>query len=1037
MMEKFTELDQFSKYFNLQFNKKVQYQTSIGAFLTLFLILFGLSLFISQGMEFVYREQPITSIITKFDLNTELLYINRSSLLVAFQVVDKNFIPINDPTIFTMNSHLFINNNTSPTPFRQEKLELEPCSNAYSDFEKLNLTSYYNSKRMNESTFCMKEGTKIIGGEFNTAFFSNIWFQLKFCKNATGQPICKPKIQIEESLRGGYFEFFYIDSLYVASSFTNPLKKIMKNYFVKLDPKMEKMTEMYFKKLQVISDGGAVLIEDWHLNEDFTFDFITEEYQIMTDDGDTFFAFTINSSYNTMEISRRYLDLISFAGDMGGILNLFYLLFSSINEIFIKYKMLEDIFNSLYEFRLEDENPEVEKGLSVLEKFNALLPPTNKTSYDIFRSLGARTKYERRKGICVFRQAPDKDKLEKELKKTNVVNNVNRDFIENYVPGPIVPKLDIKKALNQDSKLNELYSQKSMISQSQYSDNNNIGNAAYNLLSRSQFENINENNDYSNLNSIPDNLENDTSHANFSPQSSINPNFASSLHKSTKSKYKGKRSIYSGISGMESYIKIDDRGSEKKSTTELSQIPTYKKAHFEETDKAKQQTITKVGPKNLQIIYSNNTVTNKSDNKISLNDNSNEGNEANDINSESSSNDDSISNDNNFTKPITRINKDDVKDNGKDNKDIKDDNDVKYDIINNENQDNIINNIDIESETNRESKGLLSKFEQPELQELLKLPEKPKQEKQSNSHFSPKGSELFKQLRTSFTTKKSKSSLELDKESRSSNKTLITNNAYNSNKNINNFDKLYRQTSQFAPKPSKFNHTDNKINIVPTIKKSSKTKTEFTKYEDSILNIETDKGLIQKMERKEGKKHTNKLNEKPSIEENENDTKNKLTRTFLISKLEEFKKQEKKMLSLSYLDIVGMVCCRSCVSKYKKKYDIIHKTEIESSKYLDYLDIIKLLQEFTKLKVFFMNLSQIKLFSYVSNPKISEQEKDEQTLKNNLINGKMFENTQDLNELYNHYLILKKSNKTKDQKLFNLLDDDIVQCFESMRELKL
>jgi len=62
---------------------------------------------------------------------------------------------------------------------------------------------------------------------------------------------------------------------------------------------------------------------------------------------------------------------------------------------------------------------------------------------------------------------------------------------------------------------------------------------------------------------------------------------------------------------------------------------------------------------------------------------------------------------------------------------------------------------------------------------------------------------------------------------------------------------------------------------------------------------------------------------------------------------------------------------------------------------------------------------------------------NQKTLKNDLIHGAMFDNNQSLTELYNHYLILKRTNKTKNEKLFNLIDDDILHCFESMRELNI
>jgi len=171
---------------------------------------------------------------------------------------------------------------------------------------------------------------------------------------------------------------------------------------------------------------------------------------------------------------------------------------------------------------------------------------------------------------------------------------------------------------------------------------------------------------------------------------------------------------------------------------------------------------------------------------------------------------------------------------------------------------------------------------------------------------------------------------------------------------------------------------------------------------------------------------------KGRIQDNDSRTSN-MTREFLLRKLEEFKKEEKKVLKISYLDICGIVCCRCCIKKYQKKHDIITRTETECSKYLDYLDIIKLLQEFNKFKIFNMSHSQIKLFSFISKPKIRDTTEEQQNLKNDFLHGRMYDN-QNLNDLYYHYLILKGENKLKDQKLFNLIDDDIIQCFEAMRE---
>jgi len=241
-----------------------------------------------------------------------------------------------------------------------------------------------------------------------------------------------------------------------------------------------------------------------------------------------------------------------------------------------------------------------------------------------------------------------------------------------------------------------------------------------------------------------------------------------------------------------------------------------------------------------------------------------------------------------------------------------------------------------------------------------------------------------------------------------------------------------RKTSQFASK-------SDKNTTIRDLKDKENTDKEdgYSSYKDANIKINIDTKLLQELTEKD------LLESKKSefdMYKNENETRPGLLREreYLLKKLEEFRKQEKKILTISYFEIFcGFPFLKGCIKKYRKKLDVINKTEIESTKYLDYLDIIKLLQEFTKFKVFFMSLSQIKLFSFISKPNINMKDDNEKTLKNDLIHGAMFDNNQSLTELYNHYLILKRTNKSKNEKLFNLIDDDILHCFECMRELNI
>ena len=1073
---KFSEFDFFGQNFNLQFNKRTQYQTTLGASLTFILIASGIALVVTQGLEFIYKEQPIADIVTKFDLNTSLLYINRSSLLLSFAVVDTNFIPRNDPSIFTMTARQFINNQTSKTPFRSLPIKLLNCSDAIEDFEVLNLTRYYEKNHM-DSAFCFENGTRIVGGEFNTDYFSNLWVEVKMCKNTTekGSVVCKPRTTIESILRGGYFEFYFIDSLYVADSFNNPLKKIMKNYFIKLDPQIEKMTEMYFQKIRVLSDNGAFIFEKWEVAEDFTFDFQKEEYQIMQPGGDKIMRFTINSSYNNIEIKRRYLDLVNFAGDMGGILNLLIFLFQIMNSFVIKYKMLEDIFNSLYDFRLEDEDddgnpssakkPIDTKASSILDKFTTLLE--ERPYYNSFNGYASKvedsTNQVHRKAAPGFTKmekfAPGFTPFHKQSKLSKFDIDGSKDFLTLAENKEDLMKKDIlnmdkktpsetKKAFNQNLFLAdpepietnkrsikngeiEMFANPSQLSVSgSYSkDSDDMQNISdINLNSNdNKNENIKSMKKQKNPNENPSNpttsqnIINSIGQKEFASEKNVIINAQSQkVNKILSEKSdelnasaEGKKTIIVPKRNSDSSYSSDDFQADKKNqiNNQLIKKQTDPLTHIKQDNKLASPDL-KTRLSQPQILIFSSDAQNKRLSPVKRPDSYWES----IISSESEVNSSSFKNKKDAILVVDNL------------KDIKPANSTNY-------------------------------------QEDVK-PEGPHKDNDTSNSIFDLGSAAFGTKPPKRTSLKKKSdrlaSTNLGKEKRvktpESNGSLSSD-SKKSKPSQNKLTSPKRLLSKFAisdlddPTIKKNSHEKISNSVAPTgpvvinqaqifsmeqnkdQKKGGKLTNlgeEYSSYTNEKFNINIDTNLIKEISDKGNMMDTKYYNE------TESKTLSK-ERDFLLSKLEDYRSKAKKVLQVSYMDIIGMGCCRCIIPKYKKKHLIFEKTEKESAKYLDYLDIIKLLQEFNKFKVFFMSLSQIKLFSFISKPKIhggdSNANEEEKNLKNTLIHGKF--DDQNLHELYYHYLILKKAKKTKNEKLFNLIDDDILACFEAMRELNI
>jgi hypothetical protein len=98
-------------------------------------------------------------------------------------------------------------------------------------------------------------------------------------------------------------------------------------------------------------------------------------------------------------------------------------------------------------------------------------------------------------------------------------------------------------------------------------------------------------------------------------------------------------------------------------------------------------------------------------------------------------------------------------------------------------------------------------------------------------------------------------------------------------------------------------------------------------------------------------------------------------------------------------------------------------------KYRDYLDIIKQLQEFTKLKLIIFSKSQRKLFSLATKPKVTI---DSKNILDNYLHGQIFEDVMSsTDEVYKAYNKLnKKKDSIIDTRLVSLMDKDLKNYLE-------
>jgi hypothetical protein len=147
----------------------------------------------------------------------------------------------------------------------------------------------------------------------------------------------------------------------------------------------------------------------------------------------------------------------------------------------------------------------------------------------------------------------------------------------------------------------------------------------------------------------------------------------------------------------------------------------------------------------------------------------------------------------------------------------------------------------------------------------------------------------------------------------------------------------------------------------------------------------------------------------------------------VFREIENIKKRKGGELNISYWDLIALYICPCFVRKYRIMQILLEKSREEVSKYLNFLDLIKMHQEFSKLKLVLMNNDQINIFSYSTRPIISSYE--------NLIN--FFSNKKQIkyeklsvHQLFDSYLALNKDNDIINYRLIKLFDKDYISAFD-------
>lgn len=360
------KIDFFYTPVKVKFKNQALFNSALGGILTILITVISIVLFISTGNSLFYREKPEINNYDIYRKQGELKALNDSTLVFAFFLQDNNNKPLEIDSYFNITLNQFyrhknlssINNSDSAYINKRINLGYSRCSeNRDTQMSKFNY--YVNfTEDLNINYFdywlCLSDKAEnaVIGGEYNSDFFSNIYLEISTCANNTQNLnngiICKSDHEINTILKNSKLKAFYIQNSSNGNNYKDPFISYFSNYYVVLDSVFSVETNLYFNQLVVTTDDG-IIFESINNKTRWFLDNFREQRVFINDNGSRrLLRLYINSGFSTSIVKRYYMKIQELLAFVGGFAKAIIAISIIICEFFNQYLFDESMINTFF-----------------------------------------------------------------------------------------------------------------------------------------------------------------------------------------------------------------------------------------------------------------------------------------------------------------------------------------------------------------------------------------------------------------------------------------------------------------------------------------------------------------------------------------------------------------------------------------------------------------------------------------------------------------------------------------------------------------
>ena len=351
------QVDIFGIKTEINMEKKSRYTTNIGGCFTLIMITLCTLLFVSFGNDMFYHNNPTTISSVLYQKSPVKTPFTKERYFLMFGVQTPSFAQFIDETVYTVTATKSRISKLPNGDNHNYKMQLVPCTEdllpSQPDLHEYFLTAPGSPI---STVYCIQNlENYYLEGAFDADVYSYIDIKVKPCVNSTNAtaPVCKPLEYIKKM--SGYFTFMATDYLIDPESFDNPGKPAGIGYYTPISPSIAKKTTRFIGTSRINSDDGFLVSSiNNYLYPSYKYD---KETLFIGDDTKNYMMdFVIRMDQSENVYGRKYKKVQNVMAEMGGFIQILFLIILVITFPFRRKKYNEKIINSIYNFENDDKN---------------------------------------------------------------------------------------------------------------------------------------------------------------------------------------------------------------------------------------------------------------------------------------------------------------------------------------------------------------------------------------------------------------------------------------------------------------------------------------------------------------------------------------------------------------------------------------------------------------------------------------------------------------------------------------------------------